>query len=114
MSRATAFSLKRTLILLGAVLLLAVIAAAVWYGPARAQSPQQSGYDLSWWTVDGGGGSSGAAGSYTLDGTAGQPDPGPLLSGGNYQETGGFWSGGGLSGVSWYDVYLPVVLRGYR
>jgi hypothetical protein len=78
---------------------------------ALAQSPQQT-YDLSWWTVDGGGGSSAAAGSYSLDGTAGQPDPGPVLSGGNYNLEGGFW-GGGVSGVTMFNIYLPLLLRNY-
>jgi hypothetical protein len=87
--------------MLGVVLL---VAAAV-----SAGSPQQS-YHLSWWTVDGGGGTSTAAGSYTLDGTAGQPDPGPILSGAGYQLEGGFW-GGALSGVATKNLYLPLVLR---
>jgi hypothetical protein len=78
---------------------------------ASARSPRQS-YDLSWWTVDGGGGTSAAVGSYTLDGTAGQPDPGPILSGADYQLEGGFW-GGALSGVSMHDLYLPLVLRSW-
>jgi hypothetical protein len=42
----------------------------------------QSGgdYDLSWWTVDNGGGDS-AGGTYTVNGTIGQPDAGALMSG---------------------------------
>lgn len=74
---------------------------------ALAQRPDQV-YELSWWTVDGGGG--GSSGGYLLDGTAGQPDPGPLLSGGDYQVEGGFW-GGELSGSSWYDIYLPLLFK---
>ena len=88
---------------------LVLVGGLLLASAALAQTPQQT-YDLSWWTVDGGGGTSSAAGSYALDGTAGQPDPGPVLSGGNYQLEGGFW-GGGLSGVSWYSIYLPLVLR---
>jgi hypothetical protein len=76
---------------------------------ALARGPQQT-YTLSWWTVDGGGGH-GAAGNYVLDGTAGQPDPGPILIGGNYRLEGGFW-GGALSGqVQQYSIYLPLLLR---
>ncbi len=48
------------------------------------------GYDLTWWTVDGGGGTVSGAG-YTLMGTAGQPDAGAPLTGGGYTLTGGFW-----------------------
>jgi hypothetical protein len=63
-------------------------------------------YDLSWWTVDGGGGSDSCGGDYTLGGTAGQPDAGVLIGEG-YTLTGGFW--GGV--VVEYRVYLPLVLR---
>jgi hypothetical protein len=48
-----------------------------------------AGYDLSWWTVDGGGGTV-SGGSYTLAGTIGQPDAG-ILTGGDYTLGGGFW-----------------------
>jgi hypothetical protein len=47
-------------------------------------------YDLSWFTIDGGGGTS-TGGVYSLSGTIGQPDAG-TMSGGNYSLTGGFWS----------------------
>ena len=65
------------------------------------------GYDLSWWTVDGGGGIS-TGGGYTLHGSAAQPDA-ASLRGGGYSLMGGFWSAE-PSGVSW-EVFLPVVLR---
>ena len=52
------------------------------------------GYDLTWWTVDGGGGTVSGSG-YTLTGTAGQPEPGPALTGGDYTLYSGFWPGGG-------------------
>lgn len=48
-------------------------------------------FDLSWWTVDGGGGMNSSGGVYTLSGTIGQPDAG-TLKGGSYELTGGFWS----------------------
>ncbi len=84
-----------------------LLAVTVLGRPAAALQPS---YDLSWWTVDGGGGR-GAAGSYILDGTAGQPDPGPVLLGGNYHLEGGFW-GGGMSGQAQrYSIYLPLLLR---
>ena len=44
-----------------------------------------NGYDLSWWTVDGGGGTFSTGGAYTLGGTIGQPDAG-LLTGGTYTQ----------------------------
>ena len=68
-------------------------------------------YDLTWWTVDGGGGTV-AGGGYTLTGTAGQPEPGPALSGGGYTLTNGFWPGeGSAPPVSGHTIYLPLVRR---
>ena len=67
----------------------------------------RSGYDLSWWTVDGGGGTA-SGGSYTLVGTIGQPDAG-ILTGGDYTLGGGFWGGGAVAAE--YNVYLPLVLK---
>ena len=46
-------------------------------------------YELSWSTIDGGGGTS-AGGSYTLTGTVGQTDA-YWVSGGIYDLLGGFW-----------------------
>jgi hypothetical protein len=68
-----------------------------------------SDFDISWWTVDGGGGTA-SGGSYTLIGTIGQPDA-EVLTGGDYTLGGGFW-GGGAAAVE-YRVYLPMVLRQY-
>lgn len=51
------------------------------------------GYDLSWWTIDGGGHtfSASADGVFSLGGTIGQPDAG-VMAGGNHTLTGGFWA----------------------
>jgi hypothetical protein len=93
--------MKRTL-LIGALFLLALLV-----GSEALQA--QGGYDLSWWTVDGGGTTSASDGSYTLGGTAGQPDAGEL-SGGSYTVGGGFWGGGAVVEVG-PEVYLPVIMR---
>ena len=90
---------KAPLLALAALLLLAGVALA------------QGGYDLSWWTVDGGGQTFSTGGSYSLGGTIAQPDAG-LLTGLGYRLEGGFWVGGAPPG-SVYRVYLPVVMRGY-
>ncbi|MHC4501234.1 MAG: hypothetical protein ACYS21_19225, partial [Planctomycetota bacterium] len=55
-------------------------------------SPVIADYDISWSTIDGGGGTS-TGGNYALVGTIGQPDAGDM-SGGDYQLHGGFWPGG--------------------
>ena len=56
---------------------------------ANAQS--SGGYDLSWHTVDGGGGT-GSGGVFTVTGTIGQPAAGGPLVGGTFAVTGGFWA----------------------
>ena len=66
------------------------------------------GYDLTWSTLDGGGGTS-AGGNYSLSGTLGQFDAGTLTGsadGKSYTLAGGFWVN-----LQAYKVYLPVVLR---
>jgi hypothetical protein len=47
-------------------------------------------YELSWYTIDGGGGQS-SGGPYTLTGTIGQPDAAYSV-GGPYEVFGGFWA----------------------
>ena len=58
-------------------------------------------YELSWYTIDGGGGVS-SGGPYELIGTIGQPDAGNL-AGGQYEVLGGFWTGGPLCFVEFED-----------
>lgn len=82
------------------LLLLALLLAV---STALAQSG--GGYDLTWNTLDGGGGAA-SGGSYSLSGVAGQPDAG-AMSGGAYTLGGGFLSGA----VVRFDVYLPIVGR---
>jgi hypothetical protein len=65
------------------------------------------GYELSWWTVDGGGVTPNDNSGYTLGGTSGQPDA-AVWSGGDYVLAGGFWGGVAVE----YFIYLPLVLRG--
>jgi hypothetical protein len=84
-------------LVLGAALLGAIRVAAL------------AGYTLDWWTVDGGGGSDNASGTYTLGGTIGQPDTG-VSEGGTYTLAGGFW-GGGNAAVLNNPVYLPLITR---
>ena len=86
-------------------LLLALLVAAI-LGVSAALAQTGGGYDLTWSTIDGGGGSS-AANGYQLAGTFGQPDSGATLSGGAYSLSGGFWGGVSTGG----KVYLPQVSR---
>ena len=81
---------------------LLVLVVLVGTGVALAAG----GYDLSRWTVSGGGGASSGAG-YTLSGAAGQPAAGEL-SGPGFHLSGGFWVGSGATG---YGVYLPLIVK---
>jgi len=51
-------------------------------------------YSISWYTIDGGGGTS-SGGTYTLTGTIGQHDA-AYSEGDSYELLGGFWPGGPL------------------
>jgi hypothetical protein len=55
-------------------------------------------FDLSWNTIDGGGGTS-FSGDFSIEltGTIGQPDAGPTIAGSTFELAGGFWGGGGPS-----------------
>jgi uncharacterized repeat protein (TIGR01451 family) len=59
---------------------------------ATAASPAAAQYQISWWTVDGGGTVGATGGTYTLSGTSGQPDAGGPYAGGAYRLHSGFWS----------------------
>ena len=94
--------MKRTLTPVFLVAALSLVASTV-----LAQSG--SGYEVAWWTVDGGGRQMSAA-QYTVVGTAGQHDAN-ALAGGGYTLAGGFWGGGAVT--LGYDIYLPLVLRSH-
>jgi len=104
--------MKQDVLLVAVVLAWLVLASPTGFVLAQSGGgPSASlgtGYDLTWSTVDGGGGVSSGEG-YSLGGTAGQPDAG-AMPGGDYTLVGGFW-GGGVSGVTSRYVYLPIVLR---
>jgi hypothetical protein len=61
-------------------------------------------FDLSWWTVDGGGDVWTTGGNFELSGTIGQPDAGVVMTGGGYELVGGFWPGAPAGG--------PTICRG--
>jgi len=83
---------------------LAVLVVLVLVVPVLAQTG--GGYDLTWSTIDGGGGEL-TGGEYTLAGTVGQPEPG-ALAGGPYNAEGGFWA---MFSETVYRIFLPLVLR---
>ena len=51
-------------------------------------------YDLSWYTIDGGGETFSTGGDFEHGGTIGQPDANTtVMTGGNFELAGGFWPG---------------------
>lgn len=55
-------------------------------------SPAQAQFKIDWHSIDGGGGTS-SGGSFSLNGTIGQPDASAQpMTGGTFSITGGFWS----------------------
>jgi hypothetical protein len=101
--------MKRYTILVTLLLFLALLALAVTQTGTAGNDVTSllNNFDLSWWTVDGGGATAVTGGAYSLGGTVGQADT-AVLSGGNYNLAGGFWSG---AGESLYGIYLPVTVR---
>ena len=85
------------------LIILAPIAAALLIVPIVAA--QGGGFDLTWSSIDGGGGES-TGGGFSLRGTIGQADAG-VLSGGGYTLSGGFWAGAAPE----YRSYLPLTMR---
>jgi hypothetical protein len=104
-------ALAALLILAATTLLTAFSLSALVLHQVKAVTLAQSGqeHDLSWWTVDSGGTTSGESDGYTLGGTIGQHDAG-ALTGGDYTLSGGFWGG---AGPVEYTVYLPLILRSF-
>jgi len=87
--------------------MLSAISLWLLFGAVSSYAQSGGGYDLTWNTIDSGGGTIGNGG-YTLDGTIGQSDAGAPIGNGGYSLTGGFWAG---VSVAQYRLYLPIVLR---
>ena len=74
------------------VLITLLLIAFLAFGQRTRPVVAQSGgtYDLTWNTIDGGGGMFSTGVTYSLGGTIGQADAG-TMSGGTYTLNGGFW-----------------------
>lgn len=97
---------KRILLGLALVGLLLPLALAGQASPAAAQG--SSGYEITWWTVDGGGCAPLGSGPYALGTTAGQPDA-QVVAAGGYALSGGFWA---TTLRTRYRFYLPLLSHG--
>lgn len=95
--------------LLMAIALLAFAGGTLAQAGVGASAPMAATYDLSWWSVDGGGHTFSSEGEYELGGTIGQPDAWRGRIVGSYSLSTGFWS----CGPPRYDIYLPLVLKRY-
>ena len=93
------------LLALGMFMLLA-LNVRVGYAESTNAAPRAVGYEISWYTIDGGGAQDLVGGSYTLSGTIGQADAG-AQSGGNYKLNGGFWGFADSLG----KLFLPLIMR---
>lgn len=67
----------------------ALVVVAIGLGAGQACGQR---FEIPWYTIDGGGGTS-TGSSFALSGTIGQHDAGPMMSGGQFTLTGGFWAG---------------------
>ncbi|MFG0307351.1 MAG: GC-type dockerin domain-anchored protein [Phycisphaerales bacterium JB040] len=85
----------------------AVLSALVLSVAVESASAQP--YEITWYTIDGGGGTS-SGGTYSLSGTIGQPDAAPPISGGTYTVEPGFWPGVLLAPPCQADVNNDGVL----
>lgn len=83
-----------------------LVLAMVFLLTSTTLAASEAGYQLNWYTMDGGGGNS-SGGIYALSGTIGQADAG-LMSGGSYTLVGGFWA---PLGKMYINLYLPFVRR---
>jgi hypothetical protein len=93
--------------------LLPAVAALLLLGGGLAAYAQTGGaYDLTWWTVDGGGKTGISGGEYTLLSTAGQPDAEVPISGGQYTLLSGFWPGEASLVPVGGGFFLPIIMRG--
>ncbi len=76
------------------------IVLSILVGGTKVWAQSGGQYDLSWNTINGGGGTSND-GQYIVSGTIGQADAG-VMSGGDYELLGGFWPGEPVCTVDFY------------
>lgn len=62
-----------------------------WQSGFSASAAPTTGFDVPWWTVDGGGGDVSSGGGFEVTGTIGQPDAASSLASGCWSVDPGFW-----------------------
>jgi hypothetical protein len=93
--------MRRKIPIIILVMTFLLLSAVIVYGFTN------NGYQLSWWSVDGGGGVS-TGDDYLLQGTVGQHDAGDL-QGGSYSLAGGYWQPPEREPVQ-QKVLLPLLM----
>ena len=101
---------NKWLLILSVVVVFAFLALNVRGGSVATvnAAPRDGVYDISWYTIDGGGAQALTGGTYWLGGTTGQPDAG-ALSGGTYTLSGGFWNAAQALLNQYF--YLPFISK---
>lgn len=91
------------------LLIVAVCAslAFAWFHVSGQAMQAGGGFELLWWTLDGGGGSSEGS-RYLVRGVVGQADTGSM-AGDRFAINGGYWDAPGATRRTL--VYLPVAIR---
>jgi len=89
------------------VLILFLVVISLFGLTASSHAQTGAGYDLSWWTIDSGGGQNVSGGTYSLSATIGQPDA-SAGGGSGYTLSGGFW---GRVGSVLLSIFLPLTIR---
>jgi hypothetical protein len=77
-------------IILALILAVLLVSAAENQSIAAAATPENGGYALNWYTLDGGGSMAPDGAGYALSGSIAQPDAQTWESG-SYSLKGGFW-----------------------
>lgn len=79
-------------------IIIGISFAALFVVALTAFAQTSDSFDIPWFSVDGGGGTS-AGGEFVLSGSIGQADAGTPLTGGNFAVTGGVMAGFGPTTV---------------
>jgi len=101
---------QSAVVLRSSVLWLTGIVALLLLATGIALAQTGSGFDLTWWTVGGGGGTL-TGGGFTLRGSVGQPDAGGPLTGGGFALYSGFWAPAPAGGAPPTDTPTPTATQ---
>lgn len=98
------------------------IGSALFLALTLSTTTSAQGFDVFWYTIDGGAGYSVGA-DFEVEGTIGQPDAGTVMAGGGFTLSGGFWPGaaeqpcslpGDITGDGAVDLNdLAIILSNY-